>query len=84
MADGNRHDSVLGLATLYRGCELFGLPIQTATLDAAHDVIGYYRLATLRWHMALVIPLNQRNQGHTHYESPISLNGSTPLCPAGT
>ncbi|MCH9662203.1 MAG: hypothetical protein K0U66_00915 [Gammaproteobacteria bacterium] len=83
MADGNRHDSALGLATLYRGREIFGLPIQTATLDAAHDVIGYYRLATVRWHMALVIPLNQRNQGHLHYAGPLRLDGGIPICPAG-
>ena len=62
MADCNRHDSVLGLVTLYRGCETFGLPIQTASLDAAHDALGFFRLATQRWHMALVVPLNQRNQ----------------------
>lgn len=83
MADGNRHDSSLGLVTLYRGRELFGLPLQTATLDAAHDVIGYYRIATQRWHMALVIPLNQRRQGHSLYASPIHLEGGIPICPAG-
>ncbi|MBV7328307.1 hypothetical protein KFU94_08605 [Chloroflexi bacterium TSY] len=83
MADGNRHDSPLGLATLYRGREIFGLPIQTATLDAAHDVIGYYRLATLRWDMALVMPLNQRNQDHSRFAGSIRLDGSIPICPAG-
>lgn len=83
MADGNRHDSVLGLATLYQGRERFGLPFQTATLDAAHDAIGYFRLATERWHMALVIPLNQRNQDHLHYAAPLRLDGSIPICPAG-
>ena len=83
MADGNRHDSVLGLATLYRGRETFGLPIRTASLDAAHDVMGYYRLATERWRMALVIPLNQRNQGHLRYAGPLRLDGGVPICPAG-
>ena len=89
MADGNRHDSVLALATLYRGRAVlrsgtaFGLPIQTATLDAAHDVIGYYRLATERWHMALVIPINSRNQGHLRYAGPLRLEDGVPICPAG-
>ncbi|MBV7329125.1 hypothetical protein KFU94_12895 [Chloroflexi bacterium TSY] len=65
------------------GREIFGLPIQTATLDAAHDVIGYYRLATLRWDMALVMPLNQRNQDHSRFAGSIRLDGSIPICPAG-
>lgn len=80
MADGNRHDSVLGLATLYRGREGLGWPIQTASLDAAHDVIGYYHLATQRWHMALVIPLNERNQGHLRYGGPLHLHNGIPIC----
>ncbi|MBV7332550.1 hypothetical protein KFU94_30845 [Chloroflexi bacterium TSY] len=63
------------------GREIFGLPIQTATLDAAHDVIGYYRLATLRWDMALVMPLNQRNQDHSRFAGSIRLDGSIPICP---
>lgn len=61
MADGNRHDSVLGLISLYRAQELYGFHRQTASLDAAHDALAYYRLATTRWQMALVIPLNERN-----------------------
>jgi hypothetical protein len=84
MADGNRHDSVLALATLYRGRETFGLPLQTATLDAAHDVIGYYRLATERWHMALVIPINSRNEGHLRYAGPLRIEDGVPICPAGS
>jgi hypothetical protein len=48
MADCNRHDSVHGPATLYRGCETFGLLIQVASLDAAHDALGLFRLATKR------------------------------------
>jgi hypothetical protein len=83
MADCNRHDSVHGLATLYRGCETFGLPIQTASLDAAHDVLGLFRLATQRWHMALVVPLNERNQDHLHYAGPLHLEAGVPICPAG-
>ena len=83
MADGNRHDSVLGLTTLYRAKELFGLPIQTASLDTAHDAMGYFRLATERWRMALVIPLNQRNQGHLRYDGPLRLEDGIPICPAG-
>jgi hypothetical protein len=83
LADGNRHDSVLGLASLYRACEGLGLPIQTATLDSAHDVVGYFRLATVRWQLALVIPLNPRNQDHGRYAGPLRLDQGVPLCPAG-
>jgi len=83
IADCNRHDSVLGMATLYRGRDLFGLPIQTASLDAAHDAIGLFRLATRRWHMALVIPINERNKGHLRYAGPLRLDNGVPTCPAG-
>ena len=82
MADGNRHDSVLGLISLYRAQELYGFNLQTASLDAAHDAIAYYRLATTRWQMALVIPLNERNQGKLHYEGPLRLDDGIPICPA--
>jgi hypothetical protein len=83
IADCNRHDSVLGMATLYRGRDLFGLPIHTASLDAAHDAIGLFRLATQRWQMALVIPLNERNKGHLRYAGPLRLDNGIPICPAG-
>jgi len=83
MADCNRHDSVHGLITLYRGCETFGLPIQTASLDAAHDAIGLFRLTTQRWHMALVVPLNQRNQDNLQYAGPLRLEEGVPICHAG-
>ena len=59
MADCNRHDSVHGLETLYRGCETFGLPIQIASRDMAHDALGLFRLATQPWHTALVVRLNE-------------------------
>jgi len=83
MADCNRHDSVHGLATLDRGCEIFGLPIQTASLDAAHDALGLYRLATQRWQMALVVPLNERNKDNLQYAGPLRLEEGVPICPAG-
>jgi hypothetical protein len=83
MADCNRHDSVHGLVTLYHAHETFGLPIQLASLDAAHDALGFFRLATQRWHMALVIPLNERNKGHLQYAGPLHLEEGIPICPAG-
>jgi hypothetical protein len=83
MADCNRHDSVHGLVTLYHAHETFGLPIQLAYLDAAHDALGFFRLATQRWHMALVIPLNKRNKGHLQYAGPLHLEEGIPICPAG-
>jgi hypothetical protein len=83
MADCNRHDSVHGLATLYRGCETFGLLIQSASLDAAHDALGLFRLATNRWQMALVIPLNQRNKDNLQYAGSLRLEQGIPICLAG-
>ena len=80
LADCNRHDSVHGLVALYRGREIFGLPIQTASLDAAHDALGLFRLATQRWHTALVIPLNQRNKDHLQYAGPLRLVNGVPIC----
>jgi hypothetical protein len=82
MADCNRHDSVHSLASLFHGCETFGLPIQTASLDAAHDALGLFRLATQRWQMALVVPLNQRNKDNLQYAGPLRLEEGVPICPA--
>jgi hypothetical protein len=83
MADCNRHDSVHALATLYHARETFGLPIQAASLDAAHDAVGYFRLATTRWRMALVIPLNERNKDNLRYAGPLRLEQDIPICAAG-
>ena len=82
LADCNRHDCVHGLATLYHGHEIFDLPIQTASLDAAHDALGLFRLATRRWHMALVVPLNERNTDNLQYAGPLRLEEGVPICPA--
>ena len=83
MADCNRHDSVHGLATLYRASETVGLLIQTASLDAAHDALGLFRLATQRWQMALVVPINERNKDNLQYAGPLRPEESVPICLAG-
>ncbi len=83
MADCNRHDSVHGLSTLHRGCETFGLFIQTASLDAAHDALGLFRLATQRWQTALVVPINERNKDNLQYAGPLRLEEGIPICLAG-
>jgi hypothetical protein len=82
LADCNRHDSVHCLATLYRAWETFGLCPQTASLDAAHDALGLFRLATQRWHMALVVPLNERNKDNLRYAGPLRLEKGVPICQA--
>lgn len=82
MADCNRHDSVLGLVTLHHAHHTCGLPIQTASLDKAHDAFAFYQLGLQRWHMALVIPLNQRNQDNRQYAGPLRLEDGVPICPA--
>ncbi len=50
------------------------------SLDAAHDVIGLYRLATQRWHSALVIPLNRTNLANYQYAGPLRLAEGVPIC----
>lgn len=82
LADCNRHDSVQALVGLYRAQELFGLSLKVVSLDAAHDILGLYRLATQRWHTAVVIPLNERNQGNLHYTGPLRLEDGVPICQA--
>jgi hypothetical protein len=83
IADCNRHDSVHGLAALHHGCDTFGLPIRVASLDAAHDAIGLFRLAIQRWQMSLVVPLNERNKNHFQYAGPLRFHNGVPICPAG-
>jgi hypothetical protein len=80
LADCNRHDSVHGLVCLHRAQDLFGLPLQTASLDKAHDTLAFHRLGYERWQMALVIPLNQRNQGNLTYAGPLRLDEGVPIC----
>lgn len=82
LADCNRHDSVLGLVSLYRTRQTFGLTLQTASLDKAHDALAFYRLATEQWQMAMVIPLNERNKDNCTYVAPLRLEQGTPICPA--
>ena len=82
LADCNRHDSVLGLVSLYHAHQTFGLPIQTASLDAAHDALGFYRLGVERWQTALVIPINDRNKDNLKYAGPLRLEDGHPICPA--
>jgi hypothetical protein len=80
LADCNRHDSVLALVSLYRVQEIFGVNLAVVSLDAAHDILGLYRLASHRWQTSLVIPLNERNKGHLNYTGPLRLEGGVPIC----
>lgn len=82
LADGCRHDSVHGLATLYHANETFGLPLLTASLDAAHDALGLHRIALLRWDLDLVVPLNPRNLGNRQFLGPLRLDQGIPICHA--
>jgi len=84
MAGNNRHDSVLGLYAMHQGRDILGFPIQAASFDKASDAMGMYRLGYELWHTALVIPLNERNEGHFTYEPPIAMTSTgTPLCSDG-
>jgi hypothetical protein len=81
MAGNNRHDSVLGLYAMHQGRDILDFPIQVASFDKASDALGMYRLGYELWHTALVIPLNERNQGHFTYEPPIAMTSTgTPVC----
>jgi hypothetical protein len=82
MADNCRHDSVLGLFAMHQARDVLGFPIEVASFDKASDALGMYRLGYERWHTALVIPLNERNQGHCTYDPPLTLTPTgTPICP---
>ena len=83
LADCSRHDSVHCLASIYHAWETFGFFLQTASLDAAHDALGLFRLATQRWHMAFVVPLNERNKDHLRYAGPLRLEKGVPIYQAG-
>jgi len=80
IADCNRHDSVQGLVSLYQARELFGLLVQAASLDAAYDALGLFRVATCRWQIALVIPLNEHNKNCLQYAGPLRLEEGVPIC----
>lgn len=81
--DANRHDSVLNIAALHEAIEQLLLPLQVAVFDKAGDALGFYRLGYEHWHVALVIPLNQRNSGHfTYPPATLDANG-VPHCQAG-
>lgn len=84
MADNHRHDSVLSLFAMHLAQDRLGLPIQVASFDKASDALGLYRLAYQRWHMSLVIPLNERNANHFTYDPPIAItDNGTPICASG-
>lgn len=81
-ADARRHDSVTGLLALHKAIDFMHYPIQVATFDKAHDALGYYLLQP-HWNLSLIIPLNERNQGHCTYPPPLTLNQEGhPLCSA--
>jgi hypothetical protein len=84
MAGNNRHDSVLGLYAMHQGRDILDFPIQVGSFDKASDAMGMYRLGYELWHTALIIPLNQRNQGHFTYARPITITPKgIPICPDG-
>lgn len=80
LSDNRRHDSVIGLLLLHKTIDSLKYPIKTATLDKAHDALGYYLLQPF-WNLNLVIPLNQRNSGHLTYPPALNQDGH-PVCPA--
>lgn len=84
MADNSRHDSVLSTFALHQGRETLGFPIKVASFDKASDAVGLYRLGYELWHTSLVIPKNERNEGHFTFDPPTTLTPEgTPLCPDG-
>jgi hypothetical protein len=84
MAGNNRHDSVFGLYAMHQGRDTLGFPIQVASFDKASDAMGMYRLGYQLWHTALIIPLNERNQGHFTYAPPIAITPKgVPICSDG-
>lgn len=81
--DANRHDSVLSLAALHEAIDVLHLPIRVATFDKASDALGFYQLGYEHWELSLVIPLNERNQGHFTYPPAQLDEHGIPHCAAG-
>lgn len=81
-ADARRHDAVTGVMALHKAIDLMHYPIRVATFDKAHDAMGFYLLQS-HWNIQLIIPLNERNQGHFVYPPAVALTpDGYPLCRA--
>ena len=79
--DNHRHDSVAYLAAMHEAVDLLGFRIATASLDKAHDALALYRLGAEQWHLASVIPLNERNSDHFQFAPPLRLTeDGVPIC----
>lgn len=83
LVQGSRHDSV---TFVFSWVELLNLypefKFSKALLDSAHDVYDIYRLL---WENQTepFIDLNGRNQGHSIYSGPLTVNASgVPICMA--
>lgn len=78
-----RHDSILGLLALHQAIGELDLPVDTISLDAAHDAMAIYRLGYEHFKVNLVIDLNQKNQGKFTYQ-PLEVSPQgRPMCQAG-
>ncbi len=79
--DNHRHDSVAYLGAMHEAVDLLGFPIQTASLDKAHDALALYRLAAEHWQLDSVIPLNERNTDHFQFAPPLRVTEEgVPIC----
>lgn len=81
LANAQRHDSVLGMATLNEARKLYPeFAIKKYQGDSAHDNYPFYELLDA-WRIEAFIPLNERNKNHNSYELPVKKN-EIPFCQA--
>lgn len=82
LEDCQRHDGGVSLRVMPRAIDILGLPLRVASFDAASDNWGFYQLGQELWDVALVIPLNPRNQKEVPERENLDEQGR-PMCQAG-
>ena len=81
MAQAQRHDSVLGVATLHEVRRLYqDCCFSEFSADSAHDAYPIYRLLD-HWDIGAIIALNPKNEGHFTYDPPLRITkDGIPIC----
>ena len=84
MAQAQRHDSVLSIATLHEARRLYqDYSFVEFSADSAHDAYSIYRLLD-HWDIRAIIALNPKNGGYLSYDPPFGLSeDGLPVCQGG-
>lgn len=84
MAQAQRHDSVLSIATLHEARRLYeDCSFREFSGDSAHDAYPIYQLLN-HWDIGAIIALNSKNEGHFTYDPALRLTeDGVPVCQGG-